>query len=141
MRTRISHRLQSDPKMANNASILSSSASSLSSSESQDPNLTAEDDFKNLIVDISDNLAKEDLHKLRYCYKRHLGGRRQKLTALQILEKLEEKGFFSHQCVFPLKELLRRIPRYDLLSLVDSYAKKHSDILSDDQKGESLRDV
>ena len=114
---------------------MSRSGSSLSLSDSQDPHITAEDDFKTLIVEIAENLDNHDVAKVRYCYKRILGGRRHKLNALSILEKLEEKGILSFKCAPPLEDLLRKIHRHDLLRLVQSYASTHPSVVTNSGSG------
>ena len=128
------------PEMANSyTSTMSRSSSLFSLATSQDPREAAEDDFKTLIVNISENLENHDLQKIHYCYKRNLGARRHKLNSLETLERLENIGIFSYQFVLPLNELLRRIHRCDLLTLVQSYSEDHSSIINRSTgQGESL---
>ena len=111
-------------------SSMSRSGSSLSLPPPQDPREAAEDSFRTLVVNISEELEKKDVEKIRYLYKRDLGAGRQKLSALKSLDRLEEKGVFSFYCVLPLKQLLRNVHRLDLVPSVDSYAEAHSSIVT-----------
>ena len=121
----------------NDTPTMSRSNSFLSLSEFQDPKETAEQDFKGLIVDISEHLNQQELEILRYYYKRYLGAARDNLNALKVLEKLEEKGIFSYQYVSPLKDLVRKVHRCDLLPSLKSYVDKHPDIVNS-SKGQSV---
>ena len=122
----------------NDTPTMSRSTSFLSLSESQDPRKKAEQDFKGLIVDISEHLNQQELNVLRYYYKRDLGAARDNLNALKILEKLEEKGIFSYQYVSPLNDLLQTVVRrIDLLPSLKSYVDKHPDIVNSG-KGQSV---
>lgn len=119
-------------KMARSStSSMSRSGSSLSLPTAQDPREAAEDVFSTMVISVSEELEKKDVEKIRYLYKRDLGAGRHKLSALEILEKLEEKGIFSFHCVSPLKQLLRRVHRIDLVRSVESYAKAHSSVITD----------
>ena len=109
---------------------MSRSGSSLSLPPPQDPREAAEDSFRTLVVNISEELEKKDVEKIRYLYKRDLGAGRQKLSALESLDRLEEKGIFSFYCVLPLKQLLRNVHRLDLVPFVVSYAEAHSSIVT-----------
>ena len=116
-------------------SSISRSGSSLSLPTSQDAREAAEDSFSTMVVSISEELEKKDVEKIRYLYKRDLGAGRHKLSALEILEKLEEKGMFSFHYVFPLKRLLRKVYRIDLVRSVESYAEAHSSIVTNSVQG------
>ena len=118
------------PRMARSStSSMSRSGSSLSL-PAQDPREAAEDNFNTLVINISEELEKKDVEKIRYLYKRDLGAGRYKLSALEILEKLEEKGIFSFRRIFSLKRLLCRVYRLDLVRSVESYAEAHPSIVT-----------
>ena len=116
-------------------SSMSQSGSSLSLSTAQDPREAAEDSFCTLVMTIADELDKQNVVKIRYLNKRCLGAGKHKLSALEILEKLEEKGVFSFDHVLPLKQLLQRVDRIDLARSVESYAEAHSNIVKNSVQG------
>ena len=117
--------------MASNSFSLSSSATSLFStpSSSRDDSKTQEyppesDDFRRLLIQLSDELDDEDNRlKIRFFCKRKLGRGKDKMNTLQMLERLEEKGEFSAYNLKPLEELLRlSVERHDL---IDDYVKPY----------------
>ena len=133
--------------MAESNSFSSSPATSLFStpSSSRDDSKTQEypasDDFRQLLVQLSDELydeANENQQKIRFLYKRKLGRGRDKMNMLQMLERLEEKGEFSAYNVEPLEELLRSVERHDLISeYVQPYRMKHTSQLTQAEDGKS----
>ena len=128
--------VRSRPRMARSStSSMSRSGSSISLLAPHDPREAAEHDFKTLISNTSDALDEAHVDKIRYLYKRDLGAEGDKLSALKILAKLEEKGIFSFRFMLPLIELLQRIRRFDLVHSVESYAEAHSSIVTDSIQG------
>ena len=77
---------------------------------------------KNIAEDIN------NLSKLMYmCGMNSTGSDRDKLTALDILWKLEKQGKFSHNNVGPLVSLLRGIDRCDLVTKhIEPYKHKYA---------------
>ena len=116
-------------------SSMSRLGSSISLLTTQDPREAAESEFKTLIINISDALEELHVDKIRYLHRRDLGAEGDKLSALKILARLEEKGIFSFRFVLPLIELLERIHRLDLVPSVESYAEAHSNIVTNSVRG------
>ena len=69
--------------------------------------------FHNLVVKIADELDDTAKDKIRYFYE--LGHHRNSLTALNMLEILQEKGVFTESKTEPLEDLLKSCNRYDLI--------------------------
>ena len=73
-------------------------------------------DFKRLVVQLAGSIDDEDSRKkIRYLYKDKLGHGYEKMNALEVLEKLEEKGVFSARNVHPLENLLKDSDHHDLI--------------------------
>lgn len=85
-------------------------------------------DFKRLVVQLAGALDDEESRgKIRYLHKDKLGHGGEAMKALEILERLEEKGVFSARKVQPLEVLLRDMDRCELIeSLLEPYRKKYA---------------
>lgn len=75
-------------------------------------------EFRKLITTISECLTPDDLAAC--CFLQELPKDRT-FTALEALDCLMQRDFFSHSNVKPLIGLMRDIKRKDLVSLVNSY--------------------
>ena len=95
-------------------------------------------DFKRLVVQLADALDDEDSKgKIRYLHKDKLGPGGETMKALDVFDRLEEKGVFSARNVEPLETLLKNCDRCDLINThLDPYRQKHSCQLS--QSGENV---
>ena len=85
-------------------------------------------DFKRLIVQLASSIDDEDTRKkIRYLYKDKLGHGAEKMTALEVLEKLEEKGMFSARNLPPLENLLKDSDHHDLIEThLEPYRSKYA---------------
>ena len=85
-------------------------------------------DFKRLVVQLAGALDDEESRvKIRYLQKDKLGHGWEAMKALEILQRLEEKGAFSARNVQPLEALLRDMDRCDLIgSHLEPYREKYA---------------
>ena len=95
-------------------------------------------DFKRLVVQLASALDdKESRGKIRYLHKDKLGHGGEEMKALEIFERLEEKGVFAARNVQPLEDLLRNTDRCDLIdSHLEPYRQKYAGSQSVSQAGE-----
>lgn len=86
-------------------------------------------DFKRLIVQLAGSLNDEESRgKIRYLYKDKLGHGAEAMKALEMLEKLEEKGVFSARNLHQLESLLKDSDHHDLVEThLEPYRKKYTD--------------
>lgn len=87
-------------------------------------------DFKRLVVQLAGALDDEDSRgKMRYLHKDKLGPGHasEGLKALELFNRLEEKGVFSARNVQPLEELLKNIDRCDLVEThLEPFRRKYN---------------
>ena len=82
-------------------------------------------DFHRKVVKVAQELSDDDIENIVYLYRKKLGKKRRSMTALSILEKLQEKGVFSAGDVEPLIELLRDdCGRDDLATKFEQYRNR-----------------
>ena len=115
------------PRKMATISYPSSSANSSLSFDSGSPSLPdISDDFRLLLVRISEELDDEKTTtKIRYIYERQLGPNRENMDVFAILRKLNKKGTFTAYNVGPLEELLDHCDRHDLINdKLRPYCKK-----------------
>ena len=78
---------------------------------------TREEAFKGVLLKLSHNLRQENVRDLAV-----LGSVTSSETAIDVLKKLWEKGYFSPNSCAGLDKLLRDIDRYDLVErYTDTY--------------------
>ena len=84
------------------------------------------EDFKLMVKSIAEDI--NNLSKLMYmCGMNSTASDRDKMTALDILWKLEKQGKFAHNNVGPLESLLRDIDRCDLVTKhIEPYKHKYA---------------
>ena len=97
------------------------------------PHCDTRPDFKRMVMNVADDIRVHELSKLRY-----LCGETQKgedLSVLDHLQKLIEKGRFSHDNVEPLEGLLKAIDRCDLLTKhIEPYKEKYEEFVKRKRK-------
>lgn len=86
-------------------------------------------EFKHVLNDIADEITVNQLSTLAFMYNVNLTSNQgEKLTALDILWKLIQKGTFAYDNTEPLKKLLGNIERYDLMArFVEPYQEKYGE--------------
>ena len=67
-------------------------------------------EFKRMVHNVASQLSEDQLKEVRY-----LKSIKSDDKALQVLESLEQRGEFSFSNVGPLEQLMREIPRVDLI--------------------------
>ena len=84
------------------------------------------DDFKLMISKVSSSLRQVDVDRIRYVFTISLPTDQDtELSALKLLEILEQKGVYSHTNIKPLEDLLRNAERCDLVSeYIEPYNRK-----------------
>ena len=81
------------------------------------------DDFKLMISKVSSSLRQVDVDRIRYLSL--LTDQDTEMSALKLLEILEQKGVYSHTNIKPLEDLLRNAERCDLVSeYIEPYKRK-----------------
>ena len=85
---------------------------------SEPPTGGREDAFKDLLIDISQKMDKDNVNQLAFRAGCNLPDT---TSAIEVLKELRKKGVISPRSCVQLEELLRKIGRCDLGELVQEY--------------------
>ena len=85
------------------------------------PRRSREDAFKDLLLKLSHNLADNDVDGLKFLDEIKLCKDEKKLSAIEVLQMLRERGKFSPNSCTNLYSMLTKINRHDLAALVKKY--------------------
>ena len=94
---------------------------------SETPVAAREDAFKDLLLDISQKMSKDNVTALAYIAD-PAAPAGSSFSALELLQLLERQGTFSDRSCGKLEEHLRRIGRYDLAQSVQDYTERYPEI-------------
>ena len=99
---------------------------------SEPPPAHRDDAFKDLLLQISQEMSHEDTSALAFTAS--CGSTGGNLSALGVLQALVRRGEFSARTCDKLGEDLRRIKRCDLAELVRGYVEKYPELPSEQRK-------
>ena len=91
---------------------------------SEPPTGDREGAFKDLLIEISQKMDKDNANQLSFRAECNLPGTP---SAIEVLKELRKQGVFSPRSCANIEALLRKISRWDLADLVGEYMEKYPD--------------